>query len=850
MRRRQAPEALPSAAFRDDEPVFGDGHQVQEGAAVPVFGDVGRWSGECIGRPANRQPADWEVVFPEEELLVNLQLREAAFAWLNPTHVVLRQACVFLAAEPMALGTAKANCLKLQAIARRGRELSLGRPWGDWDKEDWKLVVADLGAELDPSTMASYISGVRALRRVAPIVSGVGPFDDPWDDLPATQVAAQEQPNEGGEAEAEGLSTPAIPPSTWWALLRAAWTYIHSLAPDIFSWREDFERRSDALPEPRPRAERAEYLRSEDLDVLLDAWLADSEHLVPLLAKDWQGAAAGTPIWKTLSRIITDGRNQDLFTVRRGKPSSRVAARRAAVVKAVEQGRSRTVDGAQARQTLGSPGYRPERPRGASQAQLDEDLRRWLADPVNRIPVRAVDDIHGKAGTPILATLARQLWGPRDAGRSFPCLKANRKRAAMITEAIEAGRVVLVDSSERSRAGWRSLPVPCPQAVTVDRSDGTSGPWRTEITQGELDDELRMLRAACYIFIAALSMMRDSEVQEIERNPLVTYFGSPALASRKTKLDPARPELFWWISEPVAEAVAVAEALSWHPTHLFATLEPPRKGTRPRRSDGRPRKVGRNGITPADEIDFFIERINTTHARLGLGEIPAAHVRPHMFRKTMSQIAAREPDSEIALGLQLKHAARRAMANRTTQAYGKMDHQWAKEFDQELEHAAARKLVGLLRARRDGESVAVGPGAARLHAGLDKVIETMNGDPQLRAQIADERAEAALLAAEFPDLHLGTVNHCMFDLPQAECQNQLPEDQRGQGPLIGACEPARCRNSVVTSSHAPIWIAEEEDLMAMSKERRMAPARREAVLIRLEDVQRITSALRNEGGTV
>ncbi|MDT0425388.1 hypothetical protein [Streptomyces evansiae] len=845
MMGRHSPAPLSSASFRNDEPVFGNGHQVREGFISPVFGDVGRWSGECIGRPANRQPADWEVFFPGQDPLVNVQLREMAFAWLNPTHTVLRRAGVFLAAEPMAFGTVKAHCLKLQALARRGGELGLGG-LGGWDKEDWKLIVADQCAELDPSTVATYVSGVRALRRVAAVVSDIDPFDDPWDGLAATKVASQEREDES--AEADGLSTPDIPPSTWWALLRAAWTYIHVLAPDIFSWREDFERRTAELPAPKPRADRVEALKTADLDALLYAWLADPGHLVPLLAKEWQGSAAGTPIWKTLSRIITNGRNQDLFTIRKGQLTKRVVTRRTAVLAAVGEGRCVTVHGPTAWRTLGSPTYQPQSRRPASRDQLDEDLKRWLADPDNRIPVRAVEDLHDKAGTPVWATLARQIWGPRDAARSHPCLKANRARSAMIRKAMEAGQIVLVDSTERSRAGWRSLPMPCPQATVVTRKDGTSGPWRTEITQGELDDELRMLRAACYIFIAALSMMRDSEVQEIERNPLVTYFGSPAITSRKTKLDPARPELFWWISEPVVEAIAVAEALSWHPTHLFATLEPPRQGTRPRRSDGRPRKIGRNGITPADEIDFFIERINTTRDRLGAEEIPAAHVRPHMFRKTMSAIAAREPDSEIAVGLQLKHAARRAMANRTSQAYGKMDPEWAKEFDQELEHAAALKLVGLLGVRRGGEAVAVGPGAARLHAGLDKVIETMNSNPLLRAQIADERVEAALLASEFPELHLGTINHCMFDAPQAECQDQLPEDQRGQAPLLGACEPARCRNSLVTRSHAPIWISEEEDLMEMAKDRRIAPPKRESVLIRLSDVRRVTDALKNGMG--
>jgi hypothetical protein len=40
-----------------------------------------------------------------------------------------------------------------------------------------------------------------------------------------------------------------------------------------------------------------------------------------------------------------------------------------------------------------------------------------------------------------------------------------------------------------------------------------------------------------------------------------------------------------------------------------------------------------------------------------------------MFRRTMAVITAQQPDGEIALGIQLKHAARRAVANGTTSGY-------------------------------------------------------------------------------------------------------------------------------------------------------------------------------------
>ena len=75
-----------------------------------------------------------------------------------------------------------------------------------------------------------------------------------------------------------------------------------------------------------------------------------------------------------------------------------------------------------------------------------------------------------------------------------------------------------------------------------------------------------MLRNACYTLVVGLSMMRDSEVHEIAAGSIVEYYGTPAIKSTKGKHDPNLPIKHWWITEPVAEAIAVAEQLAEHPT--------------------------------------------------------------------------------------------------------------------------------------------------------------------------------------------------------------------------------------------------------------------------------------------
>ncbi|GAB2897089.1 hypothetical protein GCM10027074_75550 [Streptomyces deserti] len=148
---------------------------------------------------------------------------------------------------------------------------------------------------------------------------------------------------------------------------------------------------------------------------------------------------------------------------------------------------------------------------------------------------------------------------------------SSQRRRQWIEEAVARGQVEIINGT-----GYRARRHPCPGFAEVTRADGTTGPWRNGITLDELDVELRMVRAACYVFIVALSAMRDSEIQEIERDAVATFFGSPAVTSRKVKNDPARSHQHWWIIDPVAEAIAVAERLSWHPTHVFASIVPPK----------------------------------------------------------------------------------------------------------------------------------------------------------------------------------------------------------------------------------------------------------------------------------
>jgi hypothetical protein len=144
-------------------------------------------------------------------------------------------------------------------------------------------------------------------------------------------------------------------------------------------------------------------------------------------------------------------------------------------------------------------------------------------------------------------------------------------------------------------------------------------------------------------------------------------------------------------------------------------------------------------------IDTFIDTVNTDRHWTGLDEIPAGRVRPHMFRRTMAMLTDQFPGSEVALGLQLKHFAARALANRTTQSYAASDPNWAALLDTALDATQFRRFTDLYNCLFDP---------------------------------ANPAGALCLENATIPDGH--------------------------SGPLHERCRPDRCRNSMIGVEHLAI----------------------------------------------
>lgn len=441
-------------------------------------------------------------------------------------------------------------------------------------------------------------------------------------------------------------------------------------------------------------------------------------------------------------------------------------------------------------------------------AGVDDRLEAWLANPTNRIPIHAVSD--PSAGPePHCRLFALFLGITASRGKSIfsSRSRAGQRRVEQVRRALGAGHPTTTGIIE--------------DLARVTRSDGSAGPWHPGLDPFALNRERVRLRNACFTLVVGLSMMRDSEIHEITRGSVVEYFGTPAIASTKQKHEPGLPTKHWWITEPVADAIAVAEHLSLHPERVFAPLHAP----------------DITEVVHGDRmLDAFIAHVNASREWTGLDEIPAGTVRPHMFRKTMSMLTDQFAGSEIALGIQLKHVATRALANRSTQGYAAADIAWADHLESAIDAARFRRLEDLYTTHKAGKQIGYGPAADRMANVFDHIQQTT------KARGGDAAVERALLRKARISLRFGTLNHCAFDETNpagAVCLEKAIIPPGHKGPLQDRCRPDRCANSIIGPEHLPIWATEKHTLLTLLDTPKLSPCRKEALQRELADVETV-----------
>jgi hypothetical protein len=289
----------------------------------------------------------------------------------------------------------------------------------------------------------------------------------------------------------------------------------------------------------------------------------------------------------------------------------------------------------------------------------------------------------------------------------------------------------------------------------------------------------------------------------------------------------------WLAVEPVAKAIAMAEAVHDGP-YVFTDAH-----FRTRAGGALDRAI--SAELAGDCVRGFIKWWNIHCNKVGrshevIPADPSGAITPIRFRRTMAMLTDQFPGSEIALGIQLKHIASRALANHTTQGYANADSSWEAHLESAIEAARFQRLEDLYQTHKTGKPIGYGPGAERMG-------HTFN-DIQDRAQArgGDATVERALLRKALISIRFGPLNHCVMDENNpagAACLEHAIVPEGHTGPLHDRCRPDRCANSVIGPQHVPIWASERRSLLTLIDTPGLSTCRKEALQRELGAVEAI-----------
>jgi integrase len=361
--------------------------------------------------------------------------------------------------------------------------------------------------------------------------------------------------------------------------------------------------------------------------------------------------------------------------------------------------------------------------------------------------------------------------------------------------------------------------------VPISMKPGANEPWRPYFSSPqEVRKEEHLLFIACYIVVAWLTGMRDSEITSMREGCLYVERSSDGVVERyriratlfKNMPDKKGREESWVAIEPVAQAIEVLERL-----------------TKPLRLQSGKKDLflsGKKGInvpsTPAINVGL---RLFAKHAGVPLVDGKPWLLSTRQFRRTLARWIARRPFGEIAGMMQFKHIQ---MA--TFEGYVGADPGWRKDLEQE-------KLLADIERLEDLE-IDILNGTVAGPKGLE-LVESFRGVAGDRRH-DDERYMLKHLAKT---LFVGPFNLCFYEPAFALCQQHMPEKDR-HTPVTSHCKPNLCPNSCITKEHLPAWEAQLVEIQRLRKGPKIPVPQRAALDQEAAKIERIIAPLRESRG--
>ncbi|MFE7531452.1 hypothetical protein ACFU7Y_37960 [Kitasatospora sp. NPDC057542] len=312
----------------------------------------------------------------------------------------------------------------------------------------------------------------------------------------------------------------------------------------------------------------------------------------------------------------------------------------------------------------------------------------------------------------------------------------------------------------------------------------TGMPWRSRFEHKSLLWETRMLVAASYVVTAYLSGMRDSETQSLKPG---CHFTEPSpdgvierhkVRSRVFKgREAVGEEDTWVVIEPVAEAIAVMEALTVCDRifyrHGFGT-----------RNEG-------IGTTINDQLNVLRDRLGQVrpHDPIPLVDGEPWRFTTRQFRRTVSWHIARQPYGAVAGKVQYKHlkvAMFEGYAGSSVSGF-------RAEVETERQLAQLEHFLDQYEDFKAGVRL-----PARLTAEFGRIREELGDFP---GKVVDTARLRSMLVGPARTYYPGVLNDCYFEASTALCLTRRPGAEGDAEPVMNHCQPAKCPNSCVLPRH-------------------------------------------------
>lgn len=319
----------------------------------------------------------------------------------------------------------------------------------------------------------------------------------------------------------------------------------------------------------------------------------------------------------------------------------------------------------------------------------------------------------------------------------------------------------------------------------------------------------QMLQAACYIVIAFLSGMRDSEVKHLRRGCSSVERdgnGDPyrwkvsSLAFKGEGEDAGVPAM-WVVGESAARAINALERIPRDRTDwLFASIKAaPDTGPAWRRG-------GNAAMTVAGtnrQLNRFVTWVNDYCAARGRDDgIPDVEGRPwrvttRQFRRTLAWYIARRPGGVIAGAIAYRHHSVQMFEGYA----GTSESGFRAEVEAEEALNRGEHLLAMID--RHEHNDLVGPAADEAGRRLRELGEQMTFAGTV---ITDRRRLLRLMTRHDPAVYPGKYVTCVYNHSKALCRARAgaPADS----PDLTDCRPLTCRNVALGADDRASWRTE------------------------------------------